>query len=360
MLLLRSRFWHRLLGFWLGAVLLLVCLTGSILLFKNPLLQQLYPQLNIPLVTDLQLQGMALDRLDQTQYNLVRLPQPDRPWLELTRRNGTLEYWTVPATMSAPPQLLLSRTPYGDVLDWCYQLHMYIFVKSWKHQLPGVVGLAALVLLAMGLKTQWPRQWRLLRWPGAGRAFWQQSRQWHYVIGVFSLPLLLWVVLTGTAMAFNAQTQQLFSWLWQDQAEAKTPAEAALADVALTRSDWALWLTTAQQALPDAQLRMVSFRKTPADAVQIRAQLPAEWHPNGRSVIRLAPDGRLLSLQRATDLAPGRQASQLIYPLHVASVGGPQYLWLLAFTGLLPLLLWTLGYLWRRGRLAKTSQVQER
>ncbi|MDZ7868562.1 MAG: PepSY-associated TM helix domain-containing protein [Rheinheimera sp.] len=50
--LLRSRFWHRLLGLWLGAVLLLVCLTGSILLLKNPLLQWLYPQLQISLVDD--------------------------------------------------------------------------------------------------------------------------------------------------------------------------------------------------------------------------------------------------------------------------------------------------------------------
>lgn len=355
--LLRSRFWHRLLGLWLGAVLLLVCLTGSILLFKNPLLQWLYPQLNLTLVDDPQLQGLVLDRLEQTQYGFVRLPHAERPWLELSRLDGTLEYWSVPASAAETPLLLLSRAPYSDVLDWCYQLHLYLLVKSWKHQLLGVVGLAALLLLATGLSTQWPRNWRMLKWPRRTRALpaWQRSRQWHYLIALLSLPLLLNVVGTGTAMAYNIQTQQLFSWLWQDPPEPVIKAEHMLPAVALTRSDWVLWLTTTRQLLPEAQLRLASFRKTETDAVQMRVQLPAEWHPNGRSVIRLAHDGSLLSVQLATEMAPGRQLSQLIYPLHVAAVGGPWYLWLLFGTGLLPLMLWWFGLHWRRGRLRRET-----
>lgn len=355
--LLRSRFWHRLLGLWLGALLLLVCLTGSILLFKNPLLQWLYPQLEISLVDDPQLQGRTLNQLDQSQYGFARLPHAERPWLELSRHDGTLEYWSVPSTAAETPQLLLSRAPYSDVLDWCYQLHLYLFVKSWKHQLTGIVGLGALLLLIAGLKTQWPRRWRMLKLPLRARALpdWQRDRQWHYVIGVLSLPLLLLVVITGTAMAYNAQTQQFISWLLQDPPQPKAAPEPAFQATTLAASDWRLWLSTARKALPDAQLRLASFRKSPTDAVQFRAQLPEEWHPNGRTVLRLAPDGSLLSLQRATDLAPGRQLSQLIYPLHVAAVGGPLYLWLLCVSGLLPALLWWFGWRWRQGRLQKES-----
>ncbi|MCT6700374.1 PepSY-associated TM helix domain-containing protein [Rheinheimera sp. 4Y26] len=351
----RGRFWHRLLGFWLGAVLLLVCLTGSILLFKNPLLQWLYPQLNISLVDDPQLQGLALDSLDQRQYAFVRLPNTTRPWLELSRLDGTLEYWSVPVSAVETPRLLLSRAPYSDLLDWCYQLHLYLFVKPWKHQLLGVVGLAALLLLATGVKTQWPRNWRMLKLPLHARTLpaIQRHRQWHYVIAVLSLPLLLLVVSTGTAIAYNTQTQQLFSWVLQDPPEPAIKAEPVLPAVALTTSDWPLWLTTARQLVPDAQLRLASFRKTATDVVQMRVQLPEEWHPNGRSVIRLAPDGTVLSLQRATESAPGRQLSQLIYPLHVAAVGGTWYLWLLFGSGWLPLTLWWLGAHWRRGRLQK-------
>lgn len=353
----RGRFWHRLLGFWLGAVLLLVCLTGSILLFKNPLLQWLYPQLNISLVDDPQLQGMVLDRLDQRLYGFVRLPHAERPWLEVSRLDGTLEYWSVPTSASASPQLLLSRAPYSDLLDWCYQLHLYLFVKTWKHQLPGIVGLGTLLLLFTGLITQWPRNWRMLKLPSGARAVpaWQRNRQWHYVIALLSLPFLLNVVSTGTAMAYNTQTQQFFSWMLRDPPETAVAAEPALPGVALTASDWALWLTTARQLEPDARLRIASFRQTETDAVQMRIQLPEEWHPNGRSVIRLAPDGTVLSVQRATESAPGRQLSQLIYPLHVAAVGGPWYLWLLFGTGSLPLVLWWLGLTWRSGRLRKQA-----
>lgn len=353
----RGRFWHRLLGFWLGAVLLLVCLTGSILLFKNPLLQWLYPQLNISLVDDPQLQGLVLDSLDQRQYAFVRLPNTERPWLELLRLDGPLEYWSVPASAVETPRLLLSRAPYSDVLDWCYQFHLYLLVKSWKHQLLGVVGLAALLLLATGLKTQWPRNWRMLKLPSGARAVpvWQRNRQRHYVFALLSLPFLLNVVSTGTAMAYNTQTQQFFSWLLRDPPEPAVAAEPALLAVALTASDWALWLTTARRLQPDARLRLASFRQTETDAVQMRIQLPEEWHPNGRSVIRLAPDGTVLSVQRATESAPGRQLSQLIYPLHVAAVGGPGYLWLMFGSGLLPLILWWLGAHWRRGRLQKET-----
>lgn len=359
--LLRSRFWHRLLGLWLGAVLLLVCLTGSILLFKNPLLQWLYPQLNVVLVDDPQLQGRVLDSLDQSQYGFARLPHTERPWLELSRHDGTLEYWAVPANAAETPQLLLSRAPYSDVLDWCYQLHLYLFVKSWKHQLLGIVGIGALLLLIAGLKTQWPRNWRMLKLPLRSRALpdgrmaWHNARQWHYLIGVFSLPLLLLVIITGTAMAYNAQTQQLISWLLQDPPQPKAAPEPAFPATTLAASDWGLWLSNARKVLPDAQLRLASFRKSASDAVQFRAQLPEEWHPNGRTVLRLAPDGSLLSLQRATELAPGRQLSQLIYPLHVAAVGGPMYLWLLCVTGLLPALLWWFGWRWRQGRRQKES-----
>jgi len=72
--LARWRSWHRWLGLWLGLVLLLVCLTGSVLLFKNQLLQWLYPQLQVALVTDAALQGRVLDGLDQQQYGFARLP----------------------------------------------------------------------------------------------------------------------------------------------------------------------------------------------------------------------------------------------------------------------------------------------
>lgn len=136
-----GRLWHRMLGFWLGAMLLLVCLTGSILLFKNPLLQWMYPQLNIPLVNDPQLQGKVPDSIDQQLYGFVRLLQVQSPWLELSRLDHTLEYWSVPTTNAELPRLLLSRAPFSDVLDWCYQLHLYLLFKPWQHQLIGAVGL---------------------------------------------------------------------------------------------------------------------------------------------------------------------------------------------------------------------------
>ncbi len=399
--LLRWRSWHRWLGLWLGALLLLICLSGSVLLFKNQLLQWQYPQLKIPLVTDSALQGRVLDMLDQSQYGFARLPHAQRPWLELSRHDGTLEYWSVPSVATEPPQLLLSRAPYSDAIDWCYQLHMYLFVKPWEHQLVGVVGLLAVLVLLSGLLTQWPRRWRMLKLPlPATLSGWfsrrhgrpqadspvkrplpamQLYRQWHYVLGVCTLPLLLNVILTGSAMSYNPQVQWLLSVVFDEApvkaavlpptaptapgssqpAAVSTTASAAVLTQAesVRSSQWGLWLYNARMALPEAELRLASFAKSAGDAVQFRAQLPEEWHPNGRTIIRIdSKSGAVLLLKKATELPRGFQISQLIYPLHVAAVGGPVYLWLLFVSGLLPLLLWLLGYGWRRARLRQERQ----
>ncbi|MCT6698648.1 PepSY-associated TM helix domain-containing protein [Rheinheimera sp. 4Y26] len=334
---------HRQLGLWLGFILLLLCASGSILLFKNPLLQWQYPQLDTPLVTDLALLGRSLDQLTQQDYAFVRLPQPDRPWLELSRHDGTLEY------RSADGRLLLSRAPFCDWIDWNYQFHLYLLVKPLKHQLPGVVGILSLLLLATGLASNWPRRFRAqwLRLPFAQSKL-QQYRQWHFLLGLFSLPLLVWVVLTGTAMSYHSAVQQALSLVFSDQPQ-PSPAVPPQSAVALSQSQWQLWLPKAQQSLPQAKIRLASFRQSDTAPVSFRLQQAAEWHPNGRSVVQIsAATAAVLTLQDATKAATGQRISQLIYPLHTAAVGGTFYRWLLAIAGILPLLLWLLGLGWRQ------------
>lgn len=334
---------HRLLGLWLGMLLLLLCASGSILLFKNPLLQWQYPQLDIPLESDLTQLGRSLDQLTQQDYAFVRLPQPDRPWLELSRHDGTLEY------RSADGRLLLSRAPFCDWIDWNYQLHLYFLAKPFKHQLPGLIGILSLLLLITGLASNWPRRFRAqwLRLPFSQNKL-QQYRQWHFLLGLFSLPLLAWVLLTGSAISYNKAVQQALGFVFSDPPQL-AGAVASQPAFALTQSQWQLWLPKAQQSLPQAQIRLASFRQSDTAPVLLRLQQPAEWHPNGRSVVQIsATTAELLVLQDATKAATGQRLSQLIYPLHTAAVGGTFYRWLLAITGILPLLLWLLGLGWRR------------
>ncbi|MDF3124950.1 PepSY-associated TM helix domain-containing protein [Rheinheimera sp. 1928-s] len=337
---------HSFFGLILALWLVPVSLTGSVLLYKNVLLQWLYPQLQQPLVTDLATWGKVLDALPQTDYHFVRLANEERPWLELSRLDGTLEYW------SASGDLLLSRGPYQDFIGWCYEFHLYLFSAELGEQMIGVLGLLALLLIGSGLWHSWPRHWRWKLWrlPMSASAI-RWSRQWHFVMGFWTAPLLLLTSLTGTAMVYNLQVQQSLSWLFNDPV-VKVPA-VVVSSYPVTQSQWALWLPTAQQQLPDGVLRLVSFRKKAEQELSVRAQLREEWHPNGRTLIKVDPaSSSVLSVQKATEMGLGKQLSQLIYPLHIAAVGGDPFKILLLLTGVIPLLLWVLGLVFYTERKA--------
>jgi uncharacterized iron-regulated membrane protein len=337
---------HRFFGLLLALWLVPASLTGSVLLYKNELLQYLYPQLQQPLVTDLAVWGKVLDTLPQTDYNFVRLAKAERPWLELARLDGTLEYW------SASGQLLLSRSPYQDFIGWFYEFHLHLFSAELGEQIIGVLGLLALLLIGSGLCQSWPRHWgwRLWRLPlSAPRIRW--SRQWHFVIAFWTAPVLILTSVTGTAMVYNQQVQQALSWVFQDPV-VHAPG-AAISSYPVTQSQWALWLPAAQQQLPDGQLRLVSFRKTAEQEVSIRAQLDEEWHPNGRTLLKVEPaSATVVSVQKATEMEQGKQLSQLIYPVHMAAVGGALYKMLLLLAGAIPLVLWVLGIIYHKQREA--------
>jgi uncharacterized iron-regulated membrane protein len=337
---------HRVFGLILALWLVPASLTGAVLLYKNSLLQWLYPQLQQPLVTDLAIWGKVLDALPQTDYNFVRLANAERPWLELSRLDGTLEYW------SASGQLLLSRSQYEDFIGWFYEFHLHLFSAELGEQIIGVLGLLALLLIGSGLWHSWPRHWgwRLWRLPLSAPAI-RWSRQWHFVIAFWTAPLLLLTSLTGTAMVYNQQVQQGLSWLFNDPV-AKTPA-SVISSYPVTQSQWVFWLPAAQQQLPEGVLRLASFRKTAEHDLSIRAQLSKEWHPNGRTLIKVDPaSSSVLSVQKATEMGQGKQLSHLIYPIHMAAVGGGFYKILLLLTGFIPLILWVLGMIFHKGREA--------
>ncbi|MFC4653440.1 PepSY-associated TM helix domain-containing protein [Rheinheimera marina] len=344
-----GRYWHRQLGLWFGLVLMLVSVSGAILLYKNPLLQWQYPQLQLPYQSDLAVWGKVLDQLPQQEYGFARIPTPERPWLELSRHDGTLEYY------SASGQLLLSRTLYQDWIGWSYQLHMYLFVKDWDHQLLGLAGLLAFALFILGLKISWPRHWNWRLWrPPAARQDGRRARHWHWLLGLFTLPLVGWTVLTGTVMVYNKEVTSGLAWLLNERLPAKAPQLHV--DFPLQNSAWSLWLPAAQQAVPEGKIRLASFRKSANQPLSFRLQLPEEWHPNGRTQLVMDPQtATVLQLTKATELGPATQTMQLVYPLHIAAVGGFWYKLLLVAAALLVVLLWWLGLLWRLGRNKKSG-----
>jgi uncharacterized iron-regulated membrane protein len=338
---------HRYLSWVFGIWLVLLSVSGAILLYKNPLLRWQYPQLQqIQPVADISRWGALLNQLQQdAQFRYVKFPAADAHWLEAVTFDNIRHYYNV------QQQLLLIRAEHSDWIDWLYDFHLHLLAGEDGHTVNGVLGLFCLLLLLSGLWQWWPRRFnrRLFSLPRPNNSL-RSLRQYHSLLALLLLPLLLLTSSTGAMMVFSQQTQAVLHALIPPSTPAPQPLRS-IADVPLSATNWTAALQSAQQHWPAQALRLTSLRQKSSDPISFRVKATEEWHPNGRGVLQLNPlDNRVLYALPAAELAMAERLRNTFYPLHVAAVGGTFYQLTLLFTGVLSLALLLLGLIfsWRR------------
>lgn len=338
---------HRYLSWALGIWLVLLSISGAVLLYKNPLLRWQYPQLqHIQPVADISHWGPLLNQLQQdAQFRYVKFPAADALWLEAVMFDNQRHYY------NEQHQLLLIRRVHSDWLDWLYDFHLHLLAGKGGHTANGIIGLFSLLLLLSGLWQWWPRRFnrRLFSLPKPDSSL-RSLRQYHSLLALLLLPLLLLTSATGAMMVFSKQTQTVLHTLMPPSAPPAQPARH-IAAVPINATNWTAALHSAQQHWPAQALRLVSLRQKDDDPISFRAKATNEWHPNGRGVVQLNPlDNTVLFALPATELALADQLRHSFYPLHIAAVGGTLYQLALLCTGVLSLALLLLGLLfsWRR------------
>lgn len=338
---------HRYLSWLLGIWLVSLCVSGAVLLYKNPLLRWQYPQLQqVQAVAEISHWGPLLNQLQQNpEFRYVKFPAADALWLEAVTFDNQRHYY------NQQHQLLLSRQVHSDWLDWLYDFHLHLLGGETGHTANGFIGLLSLVLLLSGLWQWWPRRFnrRLFRLPKPDNSL-RSLRQYHSVLALLLLPLLLLTSATGAMMVFSQQTQSVLHALFPPAAPAPKPVRS-IAPVPLSATNWTAALQSARQHWPTQALRLVSLRQHDSEPISFRAKAGNEWHPNGRGVLQLNPrDNSLLYAVPAAELATAERLRNSFYPLHIAAVGGTLYQLALLLTGVLSLALFVLGLLfsWRR------------
>lgn len=338
---------HRYLSWLIGIWLVLLCVSGAVLLYKNPLLRWQYPQLqHIQPVADISSWGPLLNQLQQDpQFRYVKFPEADALWLEAVTFDNQRYYY------DGQHQLLLIREVRSDWLDWLYDFHLNLLSGDKGHTVSGFIGLFSLLLLLTGLWQWWPRRFsrRLFKLPVLNSSM-RSLRQYHSVLALLLLPLVLLTAATGAMMVFGQQTQTVLNRLLPQAQSAPQPV-AVTDSVPVMATNWTAALQSARQHWPEQALRLVSFRREATAPISFRAKAVAEWHPNGRGILQLHPaDNRVLYAMPAADLATAERLRNTFYPLHIASIGGVLYKLALLLTGLFSLMLLLLGliYSWRR------------
>ena len=343
---------HRYLSWVLGIWLVLLSVSGAVLLYKNPLLRWQYPQLqHIQPVADISHWGPLLNQLQQdAQFRYVKFPATDALWLEAVTFDNQRHYY------NQQHQLLLTRKVHSDWLDWLYDFHLHLLSGESGHTANGVIGLLSLLLLLSGLWQWWPRRFsrRLFHLPKPDSSL-RSLRQYHSVLALLLLPLLLLTSATGAMMVFSQQTQSVLHALLPPAVPAPKPVRS-IAPVPLSATNWTAALQSAQQHWPTQALRLVSLRQQDSEPISFRAKAGNEWHPNGRGVLQLNPqDNSLLYAVAAAELATAERLRNSFYPLHIAAVGGTLYQLALLLTGVFSLALFVLGLLFSWHRLSALS-----
>jgi uncharacterized iron-regulated membrane protein len=344
---------HQLAGILLGALITVIGLTGSLIVFRHELDGLLYPHLTqvTPNPGQVGIEEVArAARATLPDRRLHRLLVPQEPgdvWVALmqgTSKNMTERYANVYVDPHSG-RVLGVQPQAHNLLSVAEQIHTTLLAGAGGEIAVGTAGIALIVLGVSGL----------LLWPGWRR--WQTGvvlrrstnpRIGHYdlhkLVGLLSAVLLVLTAASGAALVFFEPVAALLTAVTGELAEPEkvfsTPRGQPLP---LDRLQ-----ATARTSLPGAQTISIFPARQPTDPVRFRMRFASEIQPNGRSFVNLdAYSGAVLQVQSGLAEPFSAAFFSWAYSLHVGRYGGLITKVLYALAGLAPaVLFWTGFSLW--------------
>lgn len=227
---------------------------------------------------------------------------------------------------------------------WLFDLHHHLFAGDTGEIVIGIAGLCGLLFAISGALLWWRNrrtyEFRLL----PKRMSRVSILRHHRDLGILAAPLLVLSCYTGVALVFRPTTALVLGpsapAVIEKAFKQPQPIGAKLVD----RLDWGAMLRTAQDRFPDARVRILSLPRKDGGLISLRMKQPAEWTPNGRTVLYFAADtGSLVEVRDALKLPAQARGFNMLYPLHAAKVGGLAFRIVMTLSGLAMMLLGSLA-----------------
>jgi len=302
------RWLHATLGLFAGLYLLMASATGALLLFKHELLGLAHPELG-PVPADIVARAERLAAtLPEGSFSSIKFPDEALPAFMLYRPGGGTALYD-PATL-AP---LDDRFGLNAAMDWLFDLHHYLLAGDTGKLVSGAFGLAIAGLILIGLFLWWPwrRGWRLSH-ARPKRATRASRLAGHTTLAVLVAPVLFVSAVTGSAVVFHEPARALLVGLLGGK-EPSIPVTTGAAPLP----------TLTRELFPHAAPRLFILPKEPGGTVTLRLRQPEEAHPNGRSTLTYDPAaGRVAAATSEPASGAGSRAYNLLYPIHIGSIGG--------------------------------------
>lgn len=366
---------HLFAGLTVGGLLALIGVTGSLLVFDTELDAKLNHQLlqvaapangsyaSLQAITE----RVARD-FPQKQIARVRLPRGGSDACEICFKPPADKPATCVYVNPYTTEITGTRIPDESLKQTIFMLHRKLLNGDTGETVVGVVGIMLLLMSLSGTILWLPRtinRRTLKRAFSVNRAGWRRMNfDLHKVVGVIAFAFLLTSGATGAYMVFHDALDPLVNTVTRSTPRPRPPASESGKGSLPTLDEI---LARARIALPDAEMTFITLPAKPGAAITVRARVPGEMHPNGRSIVYFdAANGNLLRTDNALNAPLGTRITNFINPLHTGRVGGIVTRLLLVLTGLVPAFLFMSGVVmwwnrvvargkWMRGRQVFSS-----
>lgn len=334
---MRWLFWaHWGFGLTLGLYFAVVCLTGSLIVYKKELERAFIPQLvQVPAGP----QRVSLDAMTtavRQAYPAHRLSNVylyHEPGVTTSFRlqgdDGRTQVYVNPYTAA-----IVGADRYeGAFLQWVYDLHVYLLMGKSGLVANAIGGFALFGMCLTGLVLWWPRGNRMAQGFAVNwKASWKrQVYDLHKVGGVLALLPLALLAITGAYWGFPDQYEAALGAITGGPGRVNAPVlqPEPTGDQAPSLD---AMLQTAKQQIPEGQPTLLTFSSAPERPYTVRVRILGDWRTIGdHSVYFHSSDGRLLDTVRHESLPLGARLQRDIYALHFGTFGGhsTRVLWLL-------------------------------
>ena len=313
---------HRWSGGFLGLLLALLGLTGTILLWEVEWVS--LPGADAAFVENVQAIERIAEREAAAGATRITFASEEIGLHHVARAGGAGSYVTQDGTTVVAWSSQWERPEL-----WIFDLHHHLFAGHNGELVTGWAGVFGLLFVITGSILWWRsrRAFEFRLWP---RRFQPGPIVRHHRdLGVLVAPLLLVSFVTGTGMIFDDVTKWVL--LPFGKIEQSKPPEI---EPAAGRAPVAAMLAEAKARFPDAALRRLTLPSKPAQPWSVRMRQPFEWTPNGRTTLYFDASGELLKVDDPAVRSSASSINEKLYPLHAAKAGGLAWKLLMTLSGL--------------------------
>lgn len=347
---------HRYVGLAAAVVLVMSGITGALITFDGEIDRATHPELRRvePRPAGAGADTLAASARQAWSRDPVRMlvfPESPGDAVEVWYRGSGMRAYLDPYD----GHVLGLRDTHDSLMGILVDLHTNLLAGETGRAVIGWFGLAAVLLVVLGIWLWWPRRgrWRqalTVKWEAGAARVWLDV---HKVAGVVTGVFLVVIAATGAALALpNVVTEPVLVALTGAGAKQAAPASASRAGLPGSLDTM---VQRAGAAFPEGRVTRLMLPASPKGAVTVRMRLPGEIHQLGRTFVHFDRyDGTLLRADNVLESNLATRINAWFYPLHTGVYGGTATRVLNVLFGLsLALISVSGGWMWIRNRIAK-------